>query len=62
LWRTVYLLKIPGLARKARVAADWTLDLFLRSDTAQLGLRRECTEELPAREEAAAPEREREVA
>jgi hypothetical protein len=32
LWRTIYLLKLPGLERKLRVAMDWTLDLFFRRD------------------------------
>lgn len=32
LWRTVYLLKLPGLERKLRVAMDWTLDLFFHRD------------------------------
>jgi len=47
LWRTVYLLKLPGLDRKIRVATDWTLDLILRPDIVQLktdkpvGIRRE---------------------
>ncbi len=36
LWRTIYLLKLPGLDRKLRVAIDWTLDLFLRHDIVQL--------------------------
>jgi NADH:ubiquinone reductase (H+-translocating) len=36
LWRTVYLLKLPGLDRKIRVAADWTLDLLLPPDLVQL--------------------------
>jgi NADH dehydrogenase len=36
LWRTIYLLKLPGLDRKVRVAADWTLDLFLPPDIVQL--------------------------
>ncbi len=39
-WRTVYLAKMPGLARKARVAADWTLDLLFRREYAQLGVHR----------------------
>ena len=38
LWRTVYLLKMPGFARRLRVALDWTMDLLFRSDTVQLGL------------------------
>src|SRR5205085_12658731 len=36
LWRTIYLLKLPGLDRKIRVATDWTLDLFLPPDIVQL--------------------------
>ena len=47
LWRTVYLMKLPGLDRKLRVAVDWTLDLILPPDIVQLktetpmGIRRE---------------------
>ncbi len=47
LWRTIYLLKLPGLDRKLRVATDWTLDLILPPDITQLktehpeGIRRE---------------------
>lgn len=37
-WRTVYLAKMPGLSRKVRVAADWTLDLFFGREYAQLGV------------------------
>jgi NADH dehydrogenase len=36
LWRTVYLMKLPGLDRKLRVAMDWTLDLLLPPDIVQL--------------------------
>ncbi len=32
LWRTIYLLKLPGLRSKLRVAIDWTLDLFFPRD------------------------------
>ncbi len=32
IWRTVYLLKLPGFERKIRVALDWTLDLFFPRD------------------------------
>ena len=28
LWHTIYLMKLPSLERKIRVALDWTLDLF----------------------------------
>jgi NADH:ubiquinone reductase (H+-translocating) len=38
LWRTIYLLKLPGLERKVRVALDWTLDLFFPRDIALLKL------------------------
>src|SRR5262250_1152847 len=47
LWRTVYLMKLPGLDRKIRVATDWTLDFILPPDIVQLetrnvlGVRRE---------------------
>lgn len=37
-FRTVYLMKMPGLARKIRVALDWTIDLFFTRDAVQLGL------------------------
>ena len=36
LWRTVYLLKLPSLERKVRVAFDWTLDLFFPRDMVYL--------------------------
>ena len=32
LWRTVYLMKLPGGDRKLRVMLDWTLDLFFPRD------------------------------
>ncbi len=35
-WRTYYLLRLPGLDRKMRVAFDWTLDLLFPRDTAEL--------------------------
>ncbi|MBI1293009.1 hypothetical protein GC173_17500 [bacterium] len=38
MWRTVYLMKMPGIGRKARVALDWTIALFFRIDVVQLGL------------------------
>jgi NADH dehydrogenase len=34
LWRTVYLLKLPRLEKKMRVALDWTLDLCFAKDFA----------------------------
>ncbi len=36
LWRTLYLLKLPGLERKLRVATDWTLDLLFSPDISLL--------------------------
>jgi NADH dehydrogenase len=41
MYRTVYLLKMPGLSRKARVALDWTTDLLFSPDVVQLGVHRE---------------------
>ena len=35
LWRTIYLLKLPRLEKKLRVALDWTLDLFFSKDFVQ---------------------------
>lgn len=32
MWRTIYLMKLPGLERKLRVMIDWTLDLFFPRD------------------------------
>jgi len=38
LWRTVYLMKLPGWGRRLKVAASWTLDLLLPPETVQLRL------------------------
>jgi NADH dehydrogenase len=38
LWRTIYLAKLPGWGRRAKVAASWTFDLFLPPDLVQLRL------------------------
>lgn len=35
MWRTIYLAKLPGLAKKLRVAVDWTLDLFFGREIEQ---------------------------
>jgi NADH dehydrogenase len=40
LWRSVYLLRMPTLARKLRVALDWSIDLFFSRDYVQLGVHR----------------------
>jgi NADH dehydrogenase len=36
LWRTIYLMKLPGWERKLRVALDWTLDLLFPRDIVYL--------------------------
>ncbi|MEX2091521.1 MAG: FAD-dependent oxidoreductase [Pirellulales bacterium] len=36
LWRMIYLAKFPGWDRKARIMADWTMDLLLPRDIAQV--------------------------
>lgn len=38
LWRTYYLLRLPGLDRKLRVAFDWTLELLFPRDISELRL------------------------
>jgi len=35
MWRSVYLLKLPGLAKKLRVMVDWTLDLLFGREIEQ---------------------------
>jgi NADH dehydrogenase len=32
LWRTIYLMKLPGLGRRLKVAASWTFDLLLQPE------------------------------
>jgi NADH:ubiquinone reductase (H+-translocating) len=41
LWRTVYLMKFPGMDRKARILADWTMDMFLPRDITQVRIFRQ---------------------
>ena len=36
MWRSVYLAKLPRLAKKLRVVMDWTLDLFFGRDIEQI--------------------------
>jgi NADH:ubiquinone reductase (H+-translocating) len=52
LWRTVYLLKLPTLEKKLRVALDWTVDLFFPRDIVQTmsfpGIAREVKPSSPA--------------
>lgn len=32
MWRTIYLAKMPGVARKLRVVIDWTFEVFFEKD------------------------------
>jgi NADH dehydrogenase len=53
LWRTIYLMKMPGLDRKIRVVMDWTLALFLKPDIVQMKTQRAagmCRQHFGARE------------
>jgi NADH dehydrogenase len=43
LWRSIYLSKLPRLEKKARVAIDWTLDLFFSKDLVQFQTERSAT-------------------
>jgi NADH dehydrogenase FAD-containing subunit len=36
LWRTYYLVRLPGVDRRVRVAIDWTLDLIFPRDISEL--------------------------
>ena len=38
LWRCIYLMKMPGLNRKTRIATDWTLRLLFPPDLAETKL------------------------
>ncbi len=58
LWRTVYLLKLPGFERKVRVALDWTLDLFFPRDIVYLRLLHLSHRPEPMAGEVSAPPRE----
>ena len=40
LWRSYYLLRLPTLDRRIRVAIDWTLDLLLARDIVEISVRR----------------------
>lgn len=43
LWRTYYLLRLPGLDRRFRVALDWTLGLIFPRDISELRVYTEST-------------------
>jgi NADH dehydrogenase len=38
MWRTIYLMKLPGWGRRLKVATSWTLDLLLPAELVQLTL------------------------
>jgi NADH dehydrogenase len=38
LWRTLYLLRVPGWERRLRLIADWTVALLFPADSAQVRL------------------------
>jgi NADH:ubiquinone reductase (H+-translocating) len=38
IWRTIYLMKLPGWGRRLKVASAWTLDVLLPADLVQLKL------------------------
>src|SRR5262249_53886036 len=38
LWRTVYLMKMPGWGRRLKIATSWTLDLVLPTELVNLRL------------------------
>jgi NADH:ubiquinone reductase (H+-translocating) len=40
LWRSYYLLRLPSLERRIRVALDWALELFLAHDVVEISMRR----------------------
>ncbi len=43
LWRSYYLLRLPSLDRRLRVALDWTLELFFAHDVVEINMRRSRT-------------------
>lgn len=43
LYRTVYLFKMPGWARRFRIALDWTIDLFFKREYVQTGIHNKST-------------------
>jgi NADH dehydrogenase len=57
MWRGYYLLRIPSLDRRIRIALDWTLDFVLPRDVVQLNVRRTRTRpgEEPGGETAGEP-------
>jgi NADH dehydrogenase len=53
MWRTIYLMKLPTIEKKIRVALDWTLDLLFTKDFVQfLTVRGAVMSSEPAAEDA----------
>jgi NADH:ubiquinone reductase (H+-translocating) len=40
IWKAVYMLKLPTLAARLRVALDWTVELFFERDVSELAVQR----------------------
>ena len=40
MWRSYYLLQLPSIERRIRVALDWALELFLAHDVIEINMRR----------------------
>jgi CRP-like cAMP-binding protein len=40
MWRTFYLMRLPGLGRKVRVWLDWNMDRLFNRDLVQLSVQR----------------------
>ncbi len=55
LWRTIYLMKLPRLEKKVRVALEWTLDLFFTKDIVRHHYLRRRSEQSSAINGEAAP-------
>lgn len=46
LWRSIYLMKLPRMEKRIRVALNWTLDVLFSKDTVQLPPQRSVRSEL----------------
>jgi len=57
MWRTIYLMKLPRLEKRLRVAIDWTWDLIFSKDLVQFLSRRRETISQPQAEVADAMRR-----
>jgi NADH dehydrogenase len=50
MWRTIYLMKLPRLEKRLRVALDWTWDLVFSKDPVKFLSRRRETISQPQEE------------